>query len=165
MQLIRVNGIESSCKPVTCKVSQGSILGPLIFIMYINSLPSTIQDTHTYLYADDMAIVTQGNDPDDIAMKLSVELSSANNWLTDHKLSLNTQKTKVMYFNTTQRLSNVNPMADTLDGVEIERVSTYNYMGLMLDQRLLFDSHVDYLTENIWPNIYTLYCIRKYISL
>ncbi len=112
-----------------------------------------------------MAIVTQGNDPDDIAMKLSVELSSANNWLTDHKLSLNTQKTKVMYFNTTQRLSNVNPMADTLDGVEIERVSTYNYMGLMLDQRLLFDSHVDYLTENIWPNIYTLYCIRKYISL
>ncbi len=78
--------------------STGVHIGPLIFIIYINSLPESIQDAHTYLYADDTAIVTEGEDPDDIAMQLSIELSAADRWLTDHKLSLNTKKTKVMYF-------------------------------------------------------------------
>ncbi len=134
---------------------QGSILGPLIFIMYINSLPGVIHDAHTYLYADDTAIVTQGTDPDDIANKLSSELEIANTWLNEHKLSLNTQKTKVMYFGTSQKLGNIGPVPVILNDTEIKRVQTYKYLGLMLDQRLGFDAHIDYLTKNIWPKICT----------
>ena len=133
--------------------------------MYINSLPNAIRNAHTLLYADDTAIVTQGNDPDKIADTLSAELSHANTWLKEHKLSLNTQKTKSMYFDTAQKLSQSNVTNVRLYGIEIENVTSYKYLSLVLDQRLRFDARVDHLVKKLTPKLSTLRCIRKYLTI
>ncbi len=77
-QTSKINGVESSKLRVECGVPQGSILGPLIFIMYINSLPDYIQGTHTYLYADDTAILKGGTDITSISSCLEDKLARAN---------------------------------------------------------------------------------------
>ena len=64
---------------------------------------------------------------------------------------------------TSQEVLQLNPMT-SINGAEIERMQTYKYLGLRLDQRLRFDSRADYLTKNIWPKICTLRRIRKYIT-
>ena len=94
-QITEVNGTESSELTIDCGVPQGSILGPLIFILYINNLPSALVDSNTYMYADDMAIVCRGKSLDGVNLKLSVQLKNALEWLNDHKLTFNLNKTQV----------------------------------------------------------------------
>ncbi len=97
-QVTSVNNCYSKPGIVECGVPQGSILGPLLFILYVNSLPSVLQESSVYLYADDTAIAVSGNNSDDIVNNLKDELTKANNWLCEHKLSLNLSKTKLMFF-------------------------------------------------------------------
>ncbi len=82
----------------------------------------------------------------------------------EHKLSLNTQKTKCMFFGTSQKLAQARPPLVHLDNTEIESVSSYKYLGLVLDPKLKFDAHVDYLSKKVWPKISTLRRIRQYVT-
>ncbi len=99
-QLTRVNGCDSSMREITCGVPQGSILGPLIFILYVNQLPSAVKNGQCFLYADDTAIVCSRDNITDTISDLVNDLESSMRWLKDHKLTLNLQKTKVMLFGT-----------------------------------------------------------------
>ena len=99
--------VDSETLNIHCGVPQGSIPGPLIFIMYINSLPAVLRASKTYLYADDTAIVTQADTIEAVSDTLTSELGLAGEWHKNHKLSLNTDKARVMYFGTQKRLANV----------------------------------------------------------
>ena len=99
-QLTKVNNINSDTKAINCGVPQGSILGPLIFILYMNSLPNHLANCQTFLYADDTAILCSGNNIDEMNNTLCAELTNAAYWMQRHKLSLNYSKTKVMYQST-----------------------------------------------------------------
>ena len=110
----------------------------MFFITYINSLPESIDNGSSFLYADDTAIVTTGNDIDEICQNLDVALANASSWMNANKLSLNVDKTKVMYTGTSQRLQNVQPQPVTCNNSEIERVTKFKYMGLYIDQHLKF---------------------------
>ena len=133
--------------------------------MYINSIPSAIKDVQTYLYTNDMAIMKQGTDSEEIWTTLSAELGHAKNWLTEHKLSLNTQKTKAMHFGTTNKLSQLDTQPVTLNGAEIKEVSQYKNFGQVLDFRLRFDAHVDHLVKKFWPKLCTLRRTQKYLTV
>ncbi len=80
-QVTKVNGEESGPRNVVCGVPQGSILGPLIFIMYINSLPTVLTRVTPYLYADDTALVVTGNSEQEIVEALSEDLNECSKWL------------------------------------------------------------------------------------
>ena len=88
-----VNNHKSSSGNLVCGVPQGSILGPLFFILYVNSLPGVLRNSSVYLYADDTAIAVQGDNTEEIVAVLNQELLQANTWFTKHKLSLNLKKT------------------------------------------------------------------------
>ena len=83
---------------VTCGVPQGSILGPLLFIIYVNDLPLHLSQTKPYLYADDTALVASCSTTFEIESKLVADLKTTRKWLDANKLSLNIVKTKVMLF-------------------------------------------------------------------
>ena len=106
-QFTRVNNSDISILQVRCGVPQDCILGPLIFVAYVNNLPSVLVNSNTYLYADDTTTVVSGKDIAQINNKLLGELSVASMWLKEHMLTLNPSKTKVMYFGTQPKLANI----------------------------------------------------------
>ena len=147
--MTRVNGAESDSRHVVCGVPQGSILGPLIFISYINSLPSVLQYTLPYLYADDMALVVTEDNEEDIMNKLSDDLNACSTWLTNHRLALNIGKTKLMFFGTTASISNVTTTERTFDKGVVYIVNEYKYLGMLLGSRHRFDRHANYIYSKI----------------
>ena len=86
-QCVEIGGSRSEFLPISCGVPQGSILGPQLFLIYINDMNLSI-NCRLSLYADDSALLFSGRDPDVIAERLSVELSTCKRWLVDNKLSL-----------------------------------------------------------------------------
>ena len=163
LQITRVNGKDSNSLNIVCGVPQGSILGPLLFVLYINRLPSVI-NSDCFLYADDTAIVCTGNTVEDIIARMTDELSAAAAWLSDHKLTLNLKKTKAMFFGTAMKLKQVEEKQLIFNSTNIDIVESYKYLGIMLDGPLRFDKHVTYLQSRLFPKMKTLSRIRCYIG-
>ncbi|CAB3992510.1 Hypothetical predicted protein [Paramuricea clavata] len=88
-QCTSINGTLSSLLPVTCGVPQGSVLGPLLFLIYINDLQACLSTSSLMMYADDTCLTVSSNDPKDLELKLNNELRKVQTWLRANKLTLN----------------------------------------------------------------------------
>ena len=97
-QITKVNNHRSSPCKVTCGVPQGSILGPLLFTLYVNDLKCQVNQGTCHLYADDTAVTFSGLDGEELEMKLHNSIVKLADWFKLNKLSLNLEKCKVMCF-------------------------------------------------------------------
>ena len=93
-QAVQVEDMLSSNKRVPIGVPQGSILGPVLFLLYINDLPNTLTESTPYLFADDTTLVKTGTDLDYLYQQMNKELHDVEMWCRANKLSLNSKKTK-----------------------------------------------------------------------
>ena len=143
-QCVKVMGVWSGELVVRCGVPQGSILGPLLFSLYINDLPEYLENTLVSLYADDTALYYQNESYVDIILNMRIELETVKQWPLLNKLTLNVKKTKFVIFGSKYKLRQVDNLKLYIDGEEIERVNTFKYLGLMLDCELNFESHISY---------------------
>ena len=100
-QIVIANGVSSEPQTVKCGVPQGSILGPLLFLCYVNDMPISLK-CNLLLYADDSALMFSGSDPKQIEKTLSDELKSCRQWLIDNKLSLHLGKKEAILIGTKQ---------------------------------------------------------------
>jgi len=132
-QFVDVNGGHSSYGEVTCGVPQGSILGPLLFTIYVNDMIQSV-NCDLFLYADDSALVVSGSDPREIEHRLSLELASLNVWLEENKLSLHLGKTESILFASKKRLGKIDEMSVSCNDVDINAKSSVKYLGVTLDQ-------------------------------
>ncbi len=114
------------------------------------------------LYADDTAIYYQANDPVEIGVMLQEDLELIHNWMKVNKLSLNVSKTKSMLFDYSRGASSV--LSLSLDGNDIEHVSTYKYLGLLLDDKLSMELHISKLCSKTKMKLGMLGRIRTFIS-
>ena len=114
-QCVEVDGVRSSFQEVTCGVTQGSILGPLLFLVYINDMHRSV-DCQLSLYADDSALIFSHSDPAIIAERLSHELSSCKKWLIDNKLSLHVGKTECIMFGSSKKLKKAGALLSHVTG-------------------------------------------------
>ena len=96
MPFCRVNGVSSNLDNINCGVPQGSCLGPLLFLLYINDLPFSLQNSQVTMYADDTTISYSSNNIDDLNYKLNRDLNCLKQWLRGNKLSLNVIKIQAM---------------------------------------------------------------------
>ena len=135
---------------VQCGITQGSILGPLLFLCYINDIYLITKKTFIVLFADDSNIFVQGNNLDDMVDILNSELAIINNWLRANKLSLNVDKTFYMLFE--PRRSNVEL------GKKIEKVTCTRFLGIYIDTRIsgvMFDHYIITLYYKAHNNLYS----------
>ena len=134
-QVVKVDNATSHPLEITCGVPQGSILGPLLFLCYVNDMAISIDDEcKLLLYADDSAILFSHKDPEIISQKLSIALSSCNNWLVDNKLSLHLGKTECMLFGSKRKIKSVNNFKIECMGQTIKGQESIKYLGVHIDQ-------------------------------
>ena len=140
-QCVEVSGTRSDFLPVTCGVPQGSILGPLLFLVYINDMVTSL-NCKLSLYADDSALLFSHKDAFVIGNRLSEELLSCKRWLVDNKLSLHVGKTECLLFGTKKRLSGIRDFQVACDGTLVARVFKVKYLGVHLNANLNGTEHV-----------------------
>ncbi len=139
-QIVNVNQVDSAPCVISCGVPQGSILGPLLFLCYVNDMPISVE-CKLLLYADDSALLVSGKDPKLIAEKLSIELESCRQWMVDNKLSLHVGKTEAILFGTQRKLKLVNQdFSIVCNGIAISTSTSVKYLGVTLDNTLSGDS-------------------------
>ena len=151
-QATRVGQNQSAFMRILCGVPQGSILGPLLFSIFINDITSICHLSKPCLFADDGALLFEDTCRETyLAIKL--EMLTITKWLEVNKLSLNTSKTKFMVFDNKSECDSIT----LLDGSIIHEVKTVKYLGLMLDNKLRFGEHIDYIKKKVLKRIGAMY--------
>ena len=133
-QVVDINGTLSSSLTVSCGVPQGSILGPLLFLLYINDMNAAC-NCKLFLFADDSALLISGKDKLQVEEALSSEVTKIRTWLTDNKLSLHLGKTESILFGTRHSLReiNVNNFKVNVDDTVISSKGEITYLGCILE--------------------------------
>ena len=142
-QRVLLNGQASSWRPVLAGVPQGSILGPLLFLIYINDLPNELK-SNAKLFADDTSLFTIVQDKTESANILSNDLSEISKWAYDWKMLFNPDPCKpaqeVVF---SRKKKTQSHPAISLNNIQVERTSYQKHLGLLLDEKLNFKQHVD----------------------
>ena len=162
-QLVDVSGTLSSKAKVTCGVPQGSILGPLLFLIYVNDMSAAIK-SKLNLYADDSGILVVGKSASEIELVLSSELETISEWLVCNKLSLHLGKTESILFGSKQRLSKQSPLNVSCNGQPIENKDSVKYLGATIDQNLSFESMALSVIQKVNARLKFLYRKRNFLS-
>lgn len=143
-------------------VPQGSILGPLLFTLYINDLPDACPGAGFQMYADDVVMYVRGKTVSAVSDELSEHLQSVAVWFQKAGLSLNIEKTKCVCFSSKSKSINTDLQLQ-INGENIEQVSEMKYLGLVLDSKLSFKSHIKKVCRIARANLYTFRLIRDYL--
>ena len=162
-QTVIANGVSSEPQTVKCGVPQGSILGPLLFLCYVNDMPISLK-CKLLLYADDSALMVSGSDPKQIEETLSNELKSCRQWLIDNKLSLHLGKTEAILFGTKRRLRKVESFEVKCDGKIIQNVKSVKYLGIQLDEDLAGESIVKEILKKANSRLKFLYRCKDILN-
>ncbi|KAG7301202.1 hypothetical protein JYU34_014077 [Plutella xylostella] len=154
--------------PVTRGVPQGSILGPLLFVIYISDITTEIQHCNYHLYADDLQIYLAGS-PSDVAKTccfINQDLERIAVWSKRNSLKLNPTKSKFMVIGSRQQVlaTKANNPTIVMDGGSIEQVTEARNLGLVFDSGLTFEKHVLDVVRNCFFRLRVLYRIRPYIN-
>ena len=142
-QFVTYDYFNSALGNISCGVPQGSILGPLLFLVYINDLKYVSDKLFSILYADDTNLLIQGKDINKLISIMNEELHKILKWLNINRLSLNINKTHFMVFKSQK--SNVNYDALYINNMIINKVEKTNFLGVIIDAKLNWTHHITYV--------------------
>ena len=165
-QQCHVNGHSSSFQKITRGVPQGSLLGPLLFLIYINDLPNCLKSAVPRMYADDTSLSFAASDQGCLQSELNHEIENVTMWLKANKLSLNVTKTELMVIASRQKLltQKDSEIDIHVDNTEIKRVTSAKSLGVYIDETLSWQEHVNEISKKISSGIGALKRIRPLID-
>ena len=164
-QFVEYGNIESDYLPLSTGVPQGSILGPLLFIIYINDINMATSTFKATIYADDTALsaTLSAFSVSELSVeeKINKELDKVNDWFKLNKLSLNIAKTKAMLFHTPQK--RVIPPNIMINDTNIEFVNNFNYLGIIFDSNLSWNYHIDMVSRKIARTVGVMARLKNFL--
>lgn len=162
-QQTKVNGYISDRIPNDLGVPQGSVLGAILFVLYVNDMPQQLKKTFINLFADDTLIYLHGKNIDVMRNEMNEDLERLNQWLKLNKLKLNVSKTKVMVLGNASMKSPVN--AIIMDGEVLGIEREFKYLGVMLDEKLSFKANVDYVCKKVAKKVGLLTRLARNLTI
>ena len=147
-QRVYANNVYSSYLPITQGVPQGSVLGPLFYIIYANDLCKIAKNCNIALYADDTVLYTSNENFGTSVTKLQNDLDSLSDWCRVNGIAVNADKTKLMTFGSKKALNNLPDFKISFDGIPIQKVTSYKYLGMTLDIQLNYNLHISRLISS-----------------
>ena len=159
-----LNGSLSNNCVLSCGIPQGTILGPLLFLLYINDLPNCLSHSQPRMYADDTHLTLAGNSADSIELNLNKDLASVSEWLIANKLTLNKSKTEFMLIGSRQRLrSFVHSPSLKIGRAQTSQVPSTKSLGIYIDENLTWNVHIENLSKKIASGIGALKRIQPFV--
>ena len=154
LQQVEINGVLSSniCR-VKHGTPQGSILGPLLFLIYISDLPACLKYSTPLFYADDTNLILSATIYDDLITKGNIELKNISDWVNCNKLSLNDTKTHAMMFRTVNTSIPDNPQKLFLGEKEIKFVDSTEFLGVTFTKHLSWKSQMTSIKKKLRKNL------------
>ena len=160
-QFTEYNGGISSPSNITCGVPQGSILGPLLFLLYINDLPNISSILRFVLFADDTNIFCSGKDLDITCQLINDELKMLTEWFKVNRLSLNITKTSFMVFG--KKVQNMS-VPIIINNTFVSRVYATKFLGVYIDDKLNWSHHIQHVQGKLSRSISILYKVRNILD-
>uniref|UniRef100_A0A3B3B6W1 Reverse transcriptase domain-containing protein n=1 Tax=Oryzias melastigma TaxID=30732 RepID=A0A3B3B6W1_ORYME len=160
-QYVQINHSKSKYETVFSGIPQGSVIGPKLFILFINDIHEISKKLNFLLFADDTTVYRSGENLESVITSMEKELVVLQRWFDANKLVLNWEKTKCMIFGTRNYGEN---RYIKIDGTVINNVSEVKFLGVILDNKLSWKLHIDYISKKISKNIGILYKVKRILD-
>ena len=147
-QYVSIDGVNSVQLSISCGVPQGSILGPLLFLIYINDLATVSEHAITILFADDTNTIYKNKSYDVLKQIINTDLQKISDWFKANKLALNETKTKFIIFHKSHNKP-PSTFSITLNNIELERVEYTKFLGVLIQENLSWHTHVNYIGNKV----------------
>jgi len=163
-QYVYFNNVKSNPLNILCGVPQGSILGPLLFILYMNDIVNSSSFLEFILFADDTTLSYSHKNILSKIDRINKELEKVANWFKANKLSVNASKTNFMIMGTQQKTAKcIDQINIILDGTQLTRVNQTKFLGVIIDENLTWKDHIDGISKTISRNVGVLNKLKHFI--
>lgn len=160
-QVTKVGETSSSVSYAKYGVPQGSVLGPLLYLIYINDIEKIKKNGNIYLFADDTCLFYSGKSMREIQDNITEDMVTLEEWFKKNLLTINAKKTKYMIV--TNKNKRITEIDIKINNTTIERTDCYKYLGLWIDKQLTWNTHTDRIRKKLNPLVGALRKVAEYL--
>ena len=163
-QQVLANNVRSAFQTITQGVPQGSVLGPLFYILYANDIVNVIKNCNVALYADDTVIYTASRDFETSTRKLEADIAALSGWCEANGIGMNMDKTKLMVFGNAKKVAELPNLNIVVNSKPLQTVTAYKYLGITLDGQLNYAKHVNRLISMVSLKLKQFRRMRSFLN-